>query len=61
MQFLLMIKKNCEEFSKINFEVRKEYDENDKDTIVELKLGGTFNDSKIKYKEVEKKIPLFFQ
>ena len=54
-------KKNCEIFGEIPFDAGKEYDINDRDLTIELKLGGTFIDAKIKYKEVEKQSPVFFQ
>ena len=52
--------KKCEKFGEINFNAGKEYDENDKDLIVKLKLGGTFIDAKVIYKEVEQTMPLYF-
>ena len=52
--------KKCEQFGEVYFDIGKEYDENDRDLIIELKLGGTFVDAKIIYKEVEKFIPLYF-
>ena len=54
-------KKKCEKFGEIPFDAGNEYDENDRDLTIELKLGGTFIDARIKYKEVEKQSPVFFQ
>ena len=54
-------KKTCEKFGEIEFDEGKDYDENDKELIVELKLGGTFVDAKIRYKDVEKSLPVFFK
>ena len=52
--------KQCEKFGEIKFDAGKEYDESDKDLIVQLKLGGTFIDAKVIYKEVEQTMPLYF-
>lgn len=52
--------KKCEKFGETDFDVGEVFDENDKDLIIELKLGGTFIDAKIIYKGVEKSIPFFF-
>ena len=54
-------KKKCEKLVEIPFDAGKEFDENERDLMIELKLGGTFIDAKIKYKEVEKSTPIFFQ
>lgn len=54
-------KKTCEKFGEIEFDEGKDYDENDKELIVELKFGGTFVDAKIRYKDVEKSLPVFFK
>lgn len=54
-------KKKCEKLAEISFDTGKKYDENEREVIVELKLGGTFIDAKIKYKEVEAHIPVYFQ
>ena len=53
--------KKCELLGKIQFDAGEEYDENDRDLTIELKFGGTFIDARIKYKEVEKSSPIFFQ
>lgn len=52
--------KRCQIFGKIEFDAGNEFDINDNDLLVELKLGGTFVDAKIKYKDVEKSTPVFF-
>ena len=53
--------KKCVKFGETEFDVGEQFDKNDKDLIVELKLGGTFIDARMKYKEVEKSIPLYFK
>ena len=52
--------KKCQIFGTIKFDAGNEFDINDKDLLIELKLGGTFVDAKIKYKDVEKSTPVFF-
>ena len=52
--------KKCDKFGTIKFDAGDEYDKDNKNLFVELKLGGTFIDAKIKYKDVEMSTPVFF-
>lgn len=47
-------KRKCIEFGRLLLDVKDIFDFNDKDIVVELQLGGTFIDAKIKYKGIEK-------
>ena len=53
-------KRKCIEFGRIPFDVGDSFDPNNKDVVVELQLGGTFIDAKIKYKGIEKSSPFSF-
>ena len=53
-------KRKCIEFGRVDFDVGDIFDFNDKNLIVELQLGGTFVDAKIKYKGIEKSAPFDF-
>ena len=52
--------KKCIEFGRIPFDVKDLFDPTNKDVVVELQLGGTFVDAKIKYKGIEKSSPFNF-
>ena len=45
----------CQKFGELIFDIGDKYDKNDKNLIIELKLGGTFISSSIKYKNKEEK------
>lgn len=53
-------KRKCIKFGETEFNVGESYDENNKDLIIELKLGGTYINAKIIYNEIEKSIPFDF-
>lgn len=53
-------KRKCIEFGRIPFDLKDSFDPSNKDLIVELKLGGTFIDAKMKYKGIEKSSPFNF-
>ena len=52
--------KKCIEFGRIPFDVKDLFDPTNKDVVIELQLGGTFVDAKIKYKGIEKSFPFNF-
>lgn len=53
-------KRKCIQFGKTDFNVGKNFDENNRDVVVELKLGGTYVEAKIKYKGIVKELPFSF-
>lgn len=53
-------KKKCIEFGRTVFNVGESYDKLTRKLVIELKLGGTFIFSTIKYKEIEKSISFDF-
>ena len=50
----ISLKKKCYQFGELIFDVGDKFDKNSRGIVVELYLGGTFIDAKIKYKEIEK-------
>ena len=50
----------CLKFGELQFNVGNKFDKNDRDLIVELKLGGTFIQATITYKDIKKEAPFDF-
>lgn len=50
----------CLQFGELLFDVGDKFDRNQRDLIIELKLGGTFIEATIKYKDIEKNAPFDF-
>lgn len=46
----------CSEFGNLTFDAGDNFDKNDRDLIIELKLGGTFISGNVKYKQKKEKI-----
>ena len=45
--------KNLKQFGELTLDVGESFDINNRNIIIELYLGGTFIDAKVKYKDVE--------
>ena len=43
------------QFGELTLDVGKSFDNNNRDVVLELYLGGTFIDAKVKYKNIEEK------
>ena len=50
----------CLKFGELQFNVGNKFDKNERDLIVELKLGGTFIQATITYKDIKKEAPFDF-
>jgi hypothetical protein len=48
-------KKKLLQFGELTLDVGKSFDNNNRDVVLELYLGGTFIDAKVKYKNIEEK------
>lgn len=56
----IFFSQKCLKFGELIFDVGDKFEKNQRDLTIELKLGGTFIDATIKYKDIKKEAPFDF-